>query len=69
MPTAAEYRNEAEEYVSKAYSVLYAPRRARLLEMTQSCLRLADQAELLESEGRMNGHHPACIIEAVQTQT
>ena len=56
MRTAAEYRAEAEGYVRQAHGVLYGPRRARLLEMAQSCVRLADQADLLATEGRMNGH-------------
>jgi len=55
MRTAAEYREEAARYVTKADGVIHAGRRARLLEMAQSCLRLADQAELLEGEGLMNG--------------
>jgi hypothetical protein len=56
MRTAAEDRKEAEAYVLQAGAPVSVGRRARLLEMAQSCLRLADQAELLASEGRMNGH-------------
>jgi hypothetical protein len=54
MRTAAEYREEAKRYVTKADGIIHTGRRARLLEMAQSCLRLADQAELLESEGLTN---------------
>jgi hypothetical protein len=47
MRTAAEYRLEAEEYIVRAQSVATPGRRLKLLEMAQSCLRLADQADLL----------------------
>ena len=47
MRTAAEYRDEARGYVLQAEGVIESGRRARLLEMAQSCLRLADQAEWL----------------------
>jgi hypothetical protein len=58
MRTAAEYRAEAENYVREAEKTITATRRARLLEMAQCCLRMADQADLLEADGRMNGHDP-----------
>jgi hypothetical protein len=47
MRTPAEYRSEAEEYILRAQGVVTSGRRLKLLEMAQSCLRLADQAELL----------------------
>jgi hypothetical protein len=47
MHTAAEYRSEAAEYILRAQGVDTSARRLKLLEMAQSCLRLADQAELL----------------------
>jgi hypothetical protein len=50
MRTSTEYRKEAEGYVLKAEGVTDPGRRARLLEMAQSCLRLADQAEWLSVE-------------------
>jgi hypothetical protein len=49
--TPAEYREEAAGYVRQAETA-NGGRRIRLLEMAQSCLRLADQAELLQSETR-----------------
>lgn len=55
MRTAAEYREEAAGYVRQAEGVSES-RRLRLLEMAQSCLRLADQAELLENAEKVNGH-------------
>lgn len=58
MRTAAEYREEAAGYVLKAERAIHSGGRIRLLEMAQSCLRLADQAELLEQEGLVNGHDP-----------
>ena len=45
MLTAAEYRREAEDYVRQAENVTDSKRRVRLLEMAQSCIRLADQVE------------------------
>jgi len=52
----AEYRSEAEEYVRLAERLVDdSHRRIRLLEMAQSCLRLAEQAELLGGDGYM-GH-------------
>ena len=57
MPSAAEYREDAIRYVR--YSDVEgctAIRRLRLLEMAQSCLRLADQIECLESNTPTNGH-------------
>jgi hypothetical protein len=50
MRTPAEYREEAKSYVLQSEGVADAGRRARLLEMAQSCLRLADQAEWLSVE-------------------
>jgi hypothetical protein len=41
---AAEYREQAAVYVREAASAL-GGRRVRLLEMAQSCLRSADEAE------------------------
>jgi len=55
MQTAAEYRNEANGYVRQSENTP-AVRRLRLLQMTQSCLRLADQIEFLESNPPTNGH-------------
>lgn len=52
MRTPAEYRAEAEAYVRQAEGISHPGRHARLLEMAQSCLRLAHQAELLEAEDR-----------------
>jgi len=52
MRTPAEYRAEAEGYVRQAEAAETSGRRARLLEMAQSCLRLADQAELLQADGQ-----------------
>ena len=54
MLTAAEYREEASKYVRQAEGATDG-RRLRLLEMAQSCLPLADQAELLNSEAKSNG--------------
>jgi hypothetical protein len=56
MRTPGEYRAEAEAYVRQSEGLIHSGRRLRLLEMAQSCLRLADQAELLETEMRLNGH-------------
>jgi hypothetical protein len=53
--TAAEYREEASRYVRQSEGCT-AVRRLRLLEMAQSCLRLADQVDFLESNPRTNGH-------------
>jgi hypothetical protein len=47
MRTSAEYRAEAKGYVLQAEGISDPGRRARLLEMAQSCIRLADQAEWL----------------------
>jgi hypothetical protein len=47
MRTSAGYRAEAKGYVLQAEGVTDPARRARLLEMAQSCIRLADQAEWL----------------------
>jgi hypothetical protein len=58
MRTAAEYRAEAEQYIREADGDVPSGRRARLLEMAQSCLRMADQADMLKQEGRVNGHDP-----------
>jgi hypothetical protein len=44
MHTASEYRTEAESYIVLAHKLPHGPRRIRLLEMAQSCLR-ADQGE------------------------
>ena len=55
MQTAAEYREEANGYVRQSENTT-AVRRLRLLEMAQSCLRLADQIEFLESNPPTNGH-------------
>ena len=54
MRTAAEYREEAAGYVGQAEAASHS-RRLRLLEMAQSCLRLADQADLLAGEHNANG--------------
>jgi hypothetical protein len=55
MQTAAEYREEAKGYVRQSENTP-AVRRLRLLEMAQSCLRLADQIEFVESNPPTNGH-------------
>jgi hypothetical protein len=55
MRTAAEYRAEAENYVRLAETLPQGARRVRLLDMAQSCIRLADQAALLESQPGTNG--------------
>jgi hypothetical protein len=47
MRTSTEYREEAKGYVLQAEAVTDSGRRSRLLEMAQSCIRLADQAEWL----------------------
>jgi hypothetical protein len=57
MRTAAEYRLEAEEYIVRAQGVATPGRRLKLLEMAQSCLRLADQADLL-AETAQSAEHP-----------
>ena len=55
MFTAAKYRKEAEEYEMMAEGISDPAQRLRLLDMAQSCLRLAQQAELDQAEGH-NGH-------------
>jgi hypothetical protein len=55
MQTAAEYREEADGYVRQAEG-LSDVRRLRLLEMAQSCLRLAAQVEFLSGDPKTNGH-------------
>ena len=55
MRTPAEYRKEAEEYVMMAQGIPDPVKRLHLLEMAQSCLRLAEQMELFQAEGS-NGH-------------
>jgi hypothetical protein len=55
MLTAAECREEATGYVRQSETST-AVHRLRLLEMAQSCLRLADQIELLDSQPKTNGH-------------
>lgn len=57
MRTPAEYRAEAEVYVRRAESADTNTRGQRYLEMAQACLRLADLADLLNSESHPgNGH-------------
>ncbi|HYM99548.1 MAG TPA: hypothetical protein VET25_07380 [Aestuariivirgaceae bacterium] len=51
MQSATEYRKEAEEYVRQAENSEGA-RRLQLLEMAQSCRRLADQTARLGSNGK-----------------
>ena len=65
MLSAAEYREEASRYVLQAEGATDA-RRLRLLEMAQSCLRLADQADLLDSEAKPNGQHGPVKIAAYE---
>jgi hypothetical protein len=55
MQTAAEYRDEAEMYVRQSEGGT-AVRRLRLLEMAQSCLRLAEQVDFLARNPPTNGH-------------
>lgn len=47
MRTPAAYRTEAAEYIERAQGDVTPARRTRLLQMAESCLRLADQAEFL----------------------
>lgn len=57
MLTPAEYRKEAEDYVRQADGLPHGKRRLRLLDMAQSCLRLADQAEwVMDYASKSNGH-------------
>jgi hypothetical protein len=51
MRTPAEYRLQAQEYVSEAHTIT-EERRIHLLEMAESCLRLAEQAEQFEAQMR-----------------
>ena len=55
MRTPAEYRAEAESYVRLADTLPPGIRRVRLLDMAQSCVRLADQAEQLVQTQQENG--------------
>ncbi|HEY0567373.1 MAG TPA: hypothetical protein VGD13_04470 [Xanthobacteraceae bacterium] len=55
MQTAAEYREEASNYVRQSEGCT-AIRRLRFLEMAQACLRLADQVDFLEGNPPTNGH-------------
>jgi hypothetical protein len=48
----SEYRAEAEIYVRRAECADTNTRGQRYLEMAQACLRLADLAELLNSDSR-----------------
>jgi hypothetical protein len=52
--TPSEYRAEAEIYVRRAECADTNARGQRYLEMAQACLRLADLAELLESDSHQN---------------
>src|SRR3954471_20743150 len=60
--TPAEYRAEAELYVRRAECADTNTRGQRYLEMAQACLRLADLAELLNSDSHqsngISGPHP-----------
>jgi hypothetical protein len=62
MHTAAEYRSEAAEYILRAQGVDTSARRLKLLEMAQSCLRLADQAELLAESAQQTECQPRSDI-------
>jgi hypothetical protein len=55
MRTASEYRTEAENYIVLADKLPHGPRRIRLLEMAQSCLRRADQGERMAKQAPANG--------------
>ena len=48
--TPAEYRAEAEAYVRRADCAQTNAQGQRYLQMAQSCLRLADLAELISEE-------------------
>jgi hypothetical protein len=56
----ADYRKEAEDYVRQADTLQSGTRRLRLLDMAQSCIRLADQAEWLADDPlkKLNGKAP-----------
>jgi hypothetical protein len=52
----ADYRQEAEDYVRQADTLPSGTRRLRLLDMAQSCIRLAEHAEWLAgSPHKLNG--------------
>ena len=55
MRPPAEYRAEAESYVRLADTLPPGTRRIRLLDMAQSCVRLADQAEQMVQTQKENG--------------
>jgi hypothetical protein len=52
MQSPSEYRKQAEVLVLEAQTAS-AAQRVRLLQMAQSLLRLADQAQLLQAEDTM----------------
>ena len=58
MRTPADYRAEAESYVRLADTLPPGTRRMRLLDMAQSCVRLADQAEQMVQTQKQNGQTP-----------
>jgi hypothetical protein len=54
MRTPAEYRLLADEYFREAEKIT-AKRRVNLVEMANSCRRLADQGDLREAQSRLLG--------------
>jgi hypothetical protein len=54
MRTPAEYRLLADEYFRDAEKIT-AKRRIELLEMANSCRRLADQGDLRAAQSRLLG--------------
>jgi hypothetical protein len=49
MSNSADYRQEAKGYIQQAQGPVLLAHRTRLLDMAQSCIRMAEQVEWLES--------------------
>jgi len=49
MTTPLDYRKEAQEYVQRSEGSRSEMQRARLLEMAESCIRMAEQREWLQT--------------------
>ena len=49
MTTSLNFRQEAHEYVQRSEGPLSLAQRARLLEMAESCIRMAEQRERLQT--------------------
>jgi hypothetical protein len=49
MTTSLNFRQEAHEYVQRSEGPLSVAQRARLLEMAESCIRMAEQRERLQT--------------------